>query len=39
MNVRAPKSYKDLLTINGVPCSTFRDLSKKEDTILQQYSN
>ncbi|KAG5614466.1 hypothetical protein H5410_014290 [Solanum commersonii] len=24
MNVRGPKSYKDLLTVDGVPCSTFQ---------------
>lgn len=29
MNVRGPKSYRDLLTVNGVPCSTFRESAEK----------
>lgn len=29
MNVRGPKSYKDLLTINGEPCITFRESAEK----------
>jgi len=29
MNVRGPKSYKDLLTVDGVPCSTFRESAEK----------
>ncbi|XP_019235659.1 PREDICTED: uncharacterized protein LOC109215991 [Nicotiana attenuata] len=29
MNVRGPKSYEDLRTVNGVPCSTFRESAEK----------
>ncbi|XP_070013114.1 uncharacterized protein [Nicotiana sylvestris] len=29
MHVRGPTSYKDLLTINGEPCSTFREFVEK----------
>ncbi|KAG5617232.1 hypothetical protein H5410_017056 [Solanum commersonii] len=29
MNVRGPKSYKDLLLVDGVPCSTFRESARK----------
>ncbi|KAG5589306.1 hypothetical protein H5410_039820 [Solanum commersonii] len=31
MNVRAPKSYQDLLTFNGEYCTTFRESERKED--------
>ncbi|XP_075082877.1 uncharacterized protein LOC107802781 isoform X1 [Nicotiana tabacum] len=29
MNVRGPKSYKDLRTVSEVPCSTFRESAEK----------
>lgn len=29
MNVRAPKSYKDLLTVNEICCDTFRESAEK----------
>lgn len=31
MNVRGPKSYKDLLMVNGKSCSTFRESAENED--------
>nr|XP_009787858.1 PREDICTED: uncharacterized protein LOC104235742 [Nicotiana sylvestris] len=30
MNVRAPKSYKDLLTVNEICCDTFRESAEKK---------
>lgn len=29
MNVKGPKSYRDLLTVDGVSCSTFRESAEK----------
>ncbi|XP_070019675.1 uncharacterized protein [Nicotiana sylvestris] len=29
MNVRGPKSYQDLLTVDGISCSTFRESAEK----------
>ncbi|KAG5590241.1 hypothetical protein H5410_040755 [Solanum commersonii] len=34
MNIRAPKSYEDLLTFNGEYCSTFRESVEKRGLIL-----
>lgn len=34
MNVRGPKSYKDLLKVNGESCSTFRESAKKRGLLL-----
>ncbi|XP_075088360.1 uncharacterized protein LOC142170362 [Nicotiana tabacum] len=34
MNVRGPKSYEDLLTVNGICCDTFRESAEKEDCCI-----
>lgn len=31
LNIKGPKSYKDLPTINGVCCTTFREAAEKND--------
>ncbi|XP_070001980.1 uncharacterized protein LOC142166103 [Nicotiana tabacum] len=37
MNVKAPKSYKDLLMVNGICCDTFRESAEKRG--LLHYDN
>ncbi|XP_075077416.1 uncharacterized protein LOC142164132 [Nicotiana tabacum] len=37
MNVRGPKSYKDLLTVNGICCDTFKESAEKRG--LLHYDN
>ncbi|XP_075075875.1 uncharacterized protein LOC107797163 isoform X1 [Nicotiana tabacum] len=34
MNVRGPKSYKNLRTVNGVTCNTFREAAEKRGLLL-----
>ncbi|KAF3624171.1 hypothetical protein FXO38_30404 [Capsicum annuum] len=41
MNVKAPKSYDDLLRVNGVRCETFRESAEKRgsnsDVFIRSY--
>ncbi|XP_019235621.1 PREDICTED: uncharacterized protein LOC109215948 [Nicotiana attenuata] len=34
MNVRGPKSYEDLRTVNGVECKTFREAAEKKGLLV-----
>ncbi|KAG5572244.1 hypothetical protein H5410_062010 [Solanum commersonii] len=34
MNIRGPKSYQDLLTVNGKFCTSFREAAKKRGLLL-----
>ena len=34
MNIRGPKSYQDLLTVNGKLCTTFREAAEKRGLLL-----
>lgn len=34
MNIKGPKSFQDLLTINDKPCTTFRDAAEKRGLVL-----
>nr|XP_016436617.1 PREDICTED: uncharacterized protein LOC107762748 isoform X1 [Nicotiana tabacum]XP_016436618.1 PREDICTED: uncharacterized protein LOC107762748 isoform X1 [Nicotiana tabacum] len=34
MNVRGPKSYKNLRTVNGITCGTFREAAEKRGLLL-----
>ena len=34
MNVKSPKSYKDLLIFSGEYCSTFRESTKKRELLF-----
>ncbi|XP_019229599.1 PREDICTED: uncharacterized protein LOC109210611 [Nicotiana attenuata] len=38
MNIRGPKSYKDLLTVNGEHCSTFRESVEKRGLLQSDNS-
>ncbi|XP_070007658.1 uncharacterized protein [Nicotiana sylvestris] len=38
MNIRGPKSYRDLLTVNGERCSSFRESAKKRGLLQSDNS-